>query len=204
MVPTLFPKRRARLEDAGLIAGEEELGDLGKFPSLSFCFEDPDEIKAVPGPFLRTGFVAAEEEIGDVDDGTMLPTDEHYAALGLREFDEAFFLALGVAEHGLLAERLDQGFDGVEWTTALDVALGIFGEDNIGFSESRMRAGIVNRIEKADEGAGTLPAAGGEFIFTVSAGERNTANGVLFVGLFAVADDHDSFGHEVFLCEAVL
>ena len=80
-------------------------------------------------------------------------------------------------------------------TLTLDVALGIFGEDEVGFSEGRVGAGIVDGIEEADEGAGTLPATGGEFVLAAEAREGDTLDGIPFAWLFAVADDHDSFGH---------
>jgi hypothetical protein len=183
------------LQQFRAVSGKQELGDLGKFPAFSFYFEDPHDIEAVAGPLLGTRFVVAEEEVSDIDDGAVLPADEHYAGLSLGKLHELLLLALGVAKHGFLAERLGQGFNGVQRTTALDVALGIFGEDDVGYSQCGMRAGVVDRIEKANEGTRALPSSGGKFVFAVGAGEGHASDGIFFVGLFAVADEHDLFGH---------
>src|SRR6202162_5504083 len=125
---------------------------------MRVLIKHPNQVVSRVGPFLWTGFVIAQNEVGDVYDGVMLPADKHDAVSGNCILYEFFFFPLRVFQVDLQAQGFRDRVNRVERALAENVSGWGRRENGVRLCQGRMGELPVQRSEETHEGAGALPA----------------------------------------------
>jgi hypothetical protein len=179
--------------DAVSISGHQHLRDLVEIPTsvARAAIKYPDQVKSIARPVLRATGGISENEIRDCRDQLVLPGDKNYPIRRDGVRDQRVLLPFCMTENKLKAKKIRQGKYGVLRAQALAVVRDCRGENDVRSRKLGVHKLPIQRIEKAREGAGALPASDDEFLGVLGAGLGYPQDASVIAGFFRVPDDHD-------------
>ena len=121
----------------------------------------------------------------------MFPGDKNYPVRRDGIGDQRVLLPFCMSENKLKAKKIGQGKYGMLWAQAFAVVCYCGSENDVRSRQLGAYKLPIQRIEKAREGTGALPASNDQFLGVLGAGLGYSREASVIAGFFGVPDYHD-------------
>jgi hypothetical protein len=184
----------SRLGDNAVpVSWHQHLRDLVEIPTCvaRAAIKYPDQVKSIARPVLWATCCISENEIRDCRDSLVLPGDKNYPIRRDGVRDQRVLLPFCMSEYKLKAKKIRQGKYGMLRAQAFAMVRYCGSENDVRSRKLGAYKLPIQRIEKAREGTGALPASNDQFLGVRGAGLGYSREASVIAGLFRVPDYHD-------------
>jgi hypothetical protein len=180
-------------DDAVSISWHQHLRDLVEIPTCvaRAAIKYPDQVKSIVRPLLWATCRISEDEIRDCRDPLVLPGNKNCSIRRDDVRGQRVLLPFCVSENKLKSKKIRHGKYGMLRAQAFAVVRYCGSENDVRSTKLGAYKLPIQRIEKAREGTGALPASNDQFLGILGAGLGYSREASVIAGLFRVPDYHD-------------
>jgi len=175
------------------VSGQQALGNLAEQISAILQIENPHDLKAVSGSFLRGGRAVPENQIGDSGNVLVFPGNQDYAAASHGVLDHVGFVPFLVFAVDLDAEFFGRRGNRLLRAKAIAMLTDARCVKMLGNGKPRILQHLINRVEECRQCPCLLPALRNQGFRVLVTVDVHSVRRAGISRFFGVAYDHYFF-----------